>query len=310
MLARAGLAILAPSKGGFEVHIYDSARRGFAGERAVQDADALLVDVEVFQCGEFLWGLGGLEFFEAFSDGFFDEFASAFVASYASFDDCVDYRGHRTSAPRKVFKLSRKGELCGVIVYSYPAFVCYGRRMVLPRMSMQQLNRQLSLVSRVVVHPKYRTIGLGSKLIRETLMLAGTPYVELIAVMAKYSPFAEKAGMTKIAQQQGTSSVAKVTNTLSQLGFDLQLLGSERYVQEKLERLNVAQIVQLKEAFTKNPHPRFKRALPLGSGNCKSKTAYALSIQEADLSRIAKLIKIAAVLSQAKVYLFWKKNGA
>jgi len=30
----------------------------------------------------------------------------------------------------------------------------------------------------------------------------GTPYVEMIAVMAKYSPFAEKSGMRKITEQQ------------------------------------------------------------------------------------------------------------
>jgi len=59
----------------------------------------------------------------------------------------------------------------------------------LPKMSVKELNRKVSIISRVVVHPKYRTIGLGSKLVRETLSLAGTPYVELVAVMAKYNPF-------------------------------------------------------------------------------------------------------------------------
>jgi ABC-type ATPase with predicted acetyltransferase domain len=59
-------------------------------------------------------------------------------------------------------------------------------------MPIQELNKNLSIINRVVIHPKYRTIGLGVKLIRETLPFAGTPYVELIAVMPKYSPFAEK----------------------------------------------------------------------------------------------------------------------
>ena len=75
---------------------------------------------------------------------------------------CVfHYRGHKTSVPRKIFRLVRGGELCGVIVYSYPPPACYGRRLVLPRMTMQELNRQLSTINRVVVHPKYRTVGLG-----------------------------------------------------------------------------------------------------------------------------------------------------
>jgi ABC-type ATPase with predicted acetyltransferase domain len=66
---------------------------------------------------------------------------------------------------------------------------------------MQELNRQLSTINHVVVHPKYHSIGLGAKLIRETLPLAGTPYAEMIAVMAKYRPFAEKAGMRKVAER-------------------------------------------------------------------------------------------------------------
>ncbi len=76
------------------------------------------------------------------------------------------YRGHGFSVARKFFRVSRNGELCGVIIYSYPPPACYGRRMVLPIMSMQEINQQLSTINRVVIHPKYRTIGLGAKLIQ------------------------------------------------------------------------------------------------------------------------------------------------
>src|SRR5665647_1941728 len=103
-----------------------------------------------------------------------------------------------------------------------------------PRMTMQEINQQLSTINRIVIHPKYRTIGLGAKLIQETLPQAGTPYVELIAVMAKYSPFAEKAGMQKVAEQQSTESVSKVSKVILELGFNLQLLGREHYLPGKL----------------------------------------------------------------------------
>jgi GNAT superfamily N-acetyltransferase len=96
------------------------------------------------------------------------------------------YRGIRLRCHEKSPAGSRD-ELCGVIVYSYPPPACFGRRLMLPRMTIQELNKQLSIINRVVIHPKYRTIGLGAKLIRETLPLVGTPYVEMIAVMAKYS---------------------------------------------------------------------------------------------------------------------------
>jgi ABC-type ATPase with predicted acetyltransferase domain len=218
------------------------------------------------------------------------------------------YRGHKVAVPRKIFRLVRGDELCGVIVYSYPPPTCYGRRMVLPRMTIQELNKQLSIINRVVIHPKYRTIGLGAKLIRETLPLVGTPYVEMIAVMAKYSPFAEKAGMQKIAEQQVVESVSVVAKALSDLGFDLQLLGSERYVTSKLGHLTAQRLEQLKEAFAKCVHPRFKKEFVSSGHQPFGKVAdYIKNLKSANLRKIAKLIKIVSIINQNKVYLFWQK---
>jgi ABC-type transport system involved in cytochrome c biogenesis ATPase subunit len=222
---------------------------------------------------------------------------------------CFHYRGHKFAVPRKIFRLVRGDELCGVIIYSYPPPACYGRHVVLPRMTIQEMNKQLSIINRVVIHPKYRTIGLGAKLIRETLPLAGTPYVEMIAVMAKYSPFAEKAGMQKIAEQQSVQSISKVTTSLSELGFDLQLLGSERYIKTKLESLSASEICQLKKAFLGNKHPRFKKEFAVSRHQPFGKTSdYVISIQKANSGKMAKLIKLVGMLLQIKVYLFWSSS--
>ena len=221
------------------------------------------------------------------------------------------YRGHKVAVPRKIFRLVRKNELCGVIVYSYPPPACYGRRLVLPRMPIQELNKKLSIINRVVIHPKYRTIGLGAKLIHDTLPMAGTPYVELIAVMAKYSPFAEKAGMRKIAQQQAVKSITTVSKALSELGFDLQLLGSECYVQAKLQSLSLGQVSELKEAFVKNTHPRFKKEFAVSRHQPFGNTSeYARCIRDAGFIKVAKLVKLTAMLIQTKVYLFWDTSNA
>jgi ABC-type transport system involved in cytochrome c biogenesis ATPase subunit len=218
------------------------------------------------------------------------------------------YRGHGIAPPRKIFRMVRGDELCGIIVYSYPPPTCYGRRLVLPRMTIQEMNKQLSIINRIVIHPKYRTIGLGEKLIHETMPLVGTPYIEMIAVMAKYSPFAEKAGMQKIVEQQSVESVSAVSKVLLELGFDLQLLGSERYVQGKLQSLSPKQISQLKEAFIKNKHPRFKKEFVASRHQPFGKTLdYIKSIKNADVHKIMKLIKLSGMLLQTKVYLFWRK---
>ncbi|MGD0072122.1 MAG: ABC transporter ATP-binding protein [Candidatus Bathyarchaeia archaeon] len=217
------------------------------------------------------------------------------------------YRSHNVSAPRGIFSVRRNAELCGVIVYCYPPPNCAGRRLVLPRMSIQDLNKQLSIISRVVVHPKYRTIGLGEKLIRETLPLVGTPYVEMIAVMAKYNPFAERAGMRKVSVHEPPKEALGLAEALKGFGFDVQLLGSQRYVRGKLEGLSSEQVAELKEAFVRNGHQRFRkefaamRHVPYGTTKL-----YRAGIESADLDKLAKLIRIVGVLLQTKVYLFWE----
>jgi ABC-type lipoprotein export system ATPase subunit/GNAT superfamily N-acetyltransferase len=215
------------------------------------------------------------------------------------------YRSHKIAGPRKIFCLKRGDELCGVIVYAYPPPTCFGRRLVLPRMSMKELNEKLSVVSRVVVHPKYRTIGLGVKLVKETLPLAGTPYVEMPAVMAKYNPFAEKAGMRKIAEQPPPKEALAVAEILRQLGFNIQLLGSEKYVSNKLQNLSDKEITVIREAFIKHCHARFMKYffchMPFGK-----REDYIREIRKASIERLARLIKVCGFLIQLKLYMFWK----
>ncbi len=162
-----------------------------------------------------------------------------------------------------------------------------------------------TLISRVKVHPKYRTIGLGAKLVRETLPLVGTPYVEMPAVMAKYNPFAEKAGMQKITEQPPPKQALAIAETLRQLGFNIHLLGSQKYVLAKLQSLSEKEIATIKEAFTKHCHVRFIKCfsshMPFGR-----KEAYRKDIMKASLERLTHLIKACGFLIQTKVYLFWQ----
>jgi ABC-type transport system involved in cytochrome c biogenesis ATPase subunit len=217
------------------------------------------------------------------------------------------YRGHLVAGPRKIFRLMRSEELCGVIVYCYPPPSCFGRRLVLPHMSMQELNDKLSIINRVVIHPKYRTIGLGARIIRETLSLAGTPYVEMVAVMAKYNPFAEKAGLQKIVEQKPPESVLRIASLLSILNFDLPLLSSNRYVLERLSRLSSEDVARLKDLFIKNQHPRFKKEFAVSRHQPFGKTStYIQCIKNADSAKMAKLIKVVGMLLQTKVYLTWE----
>jgi hypothetical protein len=92
-----------------------------------------------------------------------------------------------------------------------------------------------------------------------TTALAVYGTVEMVAVMAKYNPFAEKAGMRNVVTKDPSAEALGLAEVLTGFGFDLQLLGSQRYVRSKLEGLNTEQVAKLKEAFMKNDHQRLRK---------------------------------------------------
>jgi len=96
--------------------------------------------------------------------------------------------------------------LVGVIVYARPALSLAARDRAtggryrtagLGRTSLARLlNREVRVISRVVIVPNWRGLGLATRLVAETLPRVGTPYVEALAAMGHVHPFFERAGMT------------------------------------------------------------------------------------------------------------------
>jgi len=218
------------------------------------------------------------------------------------------YRSHNVGAIRQVFRATRENETCGVIVYSYPPIATKGRQKVLPKMPITELNQKLSNIIRVVVHPKYRTIGLGQKLIRETLDKCGTPYVETTAVMARYNPFFERAGMTRIQQTTPPKQATAIGQVLTQLGFNTMLLSSEKYLLSQLKRLSNMELSMARQALMKNVHTRLLKEFFWNEPYGKT-TLYRQKVETASLEKLAKLTRVVAVLLQTKVYLFWGPKG-
>jgi len=62
-------------------------------------------------------------------------------------------------------------------------------------------NKNIRTISRVVVHPQFRSLGLSTILVRCLCDHSDTRYVEAAAMMARAHPFFEKAGMTRIDPQ-------------------------------------------------------------------------------------------------------------
>jgi len=217
------------------------------------------------------------------------------------------YRTSRCPPPRKIFVLKRNDELCGVIVYSYSPPVTFGRSRVW-RGDFHELQREMSTVTRVVVHPKYRTMGLGTRLVKESLARAGTPHVEALAVMAKYNPFFEKAGMRKIAESEPNKNVLRAIEQLRSLGFNPVMLGSASYNERKIGFAGKDRVVKPLEQLSRREGALRKRLVSSRRVYPKHEE-FVERVRRVDEKGLAAVLKRLSFLAQTKVYLFWESVG-
>jgi len=227
------------------------------------------------------------------------------------------YRSSYLVAPKKIFAMKRNDETVGVIVYARPPAICFGRKECFGRpLRVHEINATLLTITRVVVHPKYRTIGLGVKLVKETLPLAGSPYVEMVAVMSKYNPFAVKAGMRAVVEKTPDPKLLRLKDELKMLGFNQQLLSSAKYNAARLRELTRSQINNIKRGVIDSHHFFLLKSV-LSDNDYSSKDLgekekwkiCARKIQRVGIKRLAQLISIVARLTQVKIYLIWSKNA-
>jgi ABC-type ATPase with predicted acetyltransferase domain len=217
------------------------------------------------------------------------------------------YRDSKLFVYHKIFTMKRGEELVGAVVYGSPPITVTGRRQALGRaIPIQEVNSDFIRVSRVVIHPKYRTIGLGAKIVAETLPLAGKRYVEAVAVMAKYNPFFEKAGMKKVAETVPDPKTLQILDKLRTLSVNPVFLTSEKMNKNLLDKMNAQEIVEVKSALKTVSGVYRKRVVSVKQAFV-NKTDYQTIINNADNTKLAKMLRILGFLAQTKVYLIWEK---
>jgi energy-coupling factor transporter ATP-binding protein EcfA2/GNAT superfamily N-acetyltransferase len=141
--------------------------------------------------------------------------------------------------PKGFFRLMYEDSLIGVIVYcsSYlnlkPRNMVFGERYVYTPSDLHMahlINEEIARISRVVIHPKFRGIGLGELLVKETLPKVDAKVIEVLAVMAKYNPFFEKAGMLRVDYRRDETAIDKrIRGFLEERSFDFKLARSKAY---------------------------------------------------------------------------------
>lgn len=106
----------------------------------------------------------------------------------------------------RVLRAADDGDTVGVLVASMPTLNGRWRAIAWPgeydtadqRENARRLNRDLRVVSRVIIDPRYRGRGLAVRLVRAYLADPCTDRTEALAAMAHACPFFERAGMRRI----------------------------------------------------------------------------------------------------------------
>lgn len=138
----------------------------------------------------------------------------------------------------------------GVIVYGMPVASVHLRNVATGgryvgwsdrAMALRLLNLEMRTISRVVIRPEYRGIGLGSWLVANTLELAGTVMVEAMAAMGRVNPFFERAGMVRYESGLAGGSV-RMVEAFEQMRIGRELLGDRGKLLGAIRRLKVEQL--------------------------------------------------------------------
>ena len=101
---------------------------------------------------------------------------------------------------------------------------------------MIMLNREVRTISRVIVHPQYRGLGLAVKLVRHVLDNARTVFTEALAVMGKAHPFFERAGMIRYDRPIRPEH-ARLHDALDRIGVEPSMLAKPTEMTMRLESL-------------------------------------------------------------------------
>ncbi|HIJ53808.1 MAG TPA: hypothetical protein HPP66_11735 [Planctomycetes bacterium] len=169
----------------------------------------------------------------------------------------------------------------GVIVYAMPAPAVELRNVATGDLfagfdratQLSLLNKTVRCISRVIIEPRFRVLGLASRLVRETMPRINVPIVEAMAVMGLVNPFFEKAGM-KAYKAKMPARCVQLVEALSMVGVEKEELIDPQKVQQKLGRLRepAAEFIELEIKRFLQSYGKHRN-----SRACPERTRYVLS---------------------------------
>ena len=140
------------------------------------------------------------------------------------------YVNHNLTFQRAIYKLSYEGLTIGVICFCFPSLMLKGRNECSPKYKTaggKVVNKEVVNISRIIIHPTFRGIGLSTILLKKGIELfykehPDTRLIELISTMSHFNPFAGK-----IMNKCMTPYTNKEIERIKRYGFDESMTKAE-----------------------------------------------------------------------------------
>ena len=213
------------------------------------------------------------------------------LADYARFARW-HYLGARRPGPvTDVFLALWQGRPAGIALFGYPHLFLSARNLVLPQRYSSQavaqggarlLNAEVRLLQRVVIEPRFRALGLASRLLAASAPQVGVPFVECLAEMGEFSGFLERAGFARRGRCKPSREAKRLQATLAQCKLEARSLMDAAKREARLA------------ALPQNLRRRIKRQLlglcrsriETGKGNLRGSTRAPQSLLQSALMRL------------------------
>ncbi|HEX7009486.1 MAG TPA: hypothetical protein VF184_05860 [Phycisphaeraceae bacterium] len=157
-------------------------------------------------------------------------------------------RDPRLTVVGRYLQRRSKERVVGVLVESMPHLSCRMRNWALgdrygtwltPTQRAALLRDEVRCISRVVVHPQWRGLGLAVRLVRAALERPTTIFTEALAAMGRVHPFFRKAGMRAYRRPLHTSD-ARLLTAMETAGLTLLDLARADRAVERIEAMEPA----------------------------------------------------------------------
>ncbi|MHC4287751.1 MAG: hypothetical protein ACYSSJ_05550 [Planctomycetota bacterium] len=182
------------------------------------------------------------------------KYLKIFPAKHSDYEHL--YRFHYLSAAlgptRAVYKLiddhpwrRLAAPVVGVIVYGVPSANLAARNAATGGLfagldrsaALSLVNEHMVCIRRVIIEPRYRGLGLASRLVAETMPLTGAAMVEAVSVMGRIHPFFERAGM-RAFDPRPDAKTERMAAALESVGIGQHSWHDSKAVQTKIEQLD------------------------------------------------------------------------